>query len=88
MNRELYILLISSNYFFPPIDGITVRDYNLFKSFSKPFRFDLLTFGDQEVICDQNKLSNQAGPCFENVALLNLFRHSLASFLYRRADKI
>jgi glycosyltransferase involved in cell wall biosynthesis len=70
IRKELNVLLISSDYFYPPSNGNTLRDYNIFKNFSKDFRFDLLTFGDEEHLCNREKLAAQLGPCFENVFMV------------------
>lgn len=70
MSEKLRVLLISSNYFYPPIDGMTVRHYNLFRNFSNSYRFDLLTFGDREFSQDQSGLAMQLGSCFEKVILV------------------
>ena len=69
-NKASKILLISSNYFYPPSDGTTLRDYNLFKNFSNHFRFDLLTFGNKCLVSDQKHLAGQLGPYFKNIFLV------------------
>jgi glycosyltransferase involved in cell wall biosynthesis len=66
----LKVLLISCNYFYPPIDGVTVRHYNLFRNFPNGFRFDLLTFGDSEFQRDQTGLAMQLGSSFEKVTIV------------------
>lgn len=72
MKDRFRVLLIASNYFFPPTDGTTLRDYNMFSRFSGDFEFDLLTFGDEKLLRDHKNLARPLGTCFRGVRILSV----------------
>lgn len=85
------ILLVSSNYFYPPFDGCTLRDYNIFKRLPEHIKLDLLTFGDLQLMDGELKLHEILGPCFRDVEIIprsTLERIKLNSIYSRIANLI
>ena len=66
MKTPINILIISQNYFLPAHDGVTVRDYNLFRNLSQKFTLDLLTFGEKGFTPNCKEL----GECFNHVEII------------------
>ena len=71
MNSIPKVLIVAPEYPFPADDGHKLRNFNLFRQFFSGFRFDLLCFGNPELLINLNNLAGKLGPCFENVNLIS-----------------
>ena len=69
MSNNQRVMIVSSAYPYPPIDGNKLRIYNLFRHFPDGYAFDLITFGDP-ANGDNATLSAQLGSSFKNVELI------------------
>lgn len=57
-----HMLVVSSAYPYPPIDGHTLRNYNFLRCLSGDFSFDLLTYSGEEGQIPAAQLAQQLGP--------------------------
>jgi polysaccharide biosynthesis protein PslH len=61
MSKPIHLLVVAPAYPYPPIDGHTLRTYNLLRNLSGRFSFDLLTFSNNEGQKADSDLARQLG---------------------------
>ena len=71
MKKLIKVLLVSTNYPYPPIDGHKVRNYYLYRNLNPLFRFSWLIFGDsRESAKNIIKFKRKLGPSCENIEII------------------
>lgn len=61
-DSSMHILIVTPEYPYPPVDGHTLRTYNLFRNFGRSVTFDLLALRDPEKGTPEAQLIQQLGP--------------------------
>lgn len=61
-DSSIHILIVTPEYPYPPVDGHTLRTYNLFRNFGPSVTFDLLALRDLEKEVPEAQLVRQLGP--------------------------
>ena len=70
MENNLRVLIVAPIYPYPPLDGHTVRNYNLFRNISDGYSFDFLAFGESGADRHRERLLKQLGPCFQDIEIV------------------
>jgi len=82
----MHVLIVTPEYPYPPVDGHTLRTYNLFRNFGRSITFDLLALKDSENNLPEVQLVRQLGPQCRRIYFVD--RRTLRSLVLNPIQKM